>query len=103
MEPKLKLIFNTEKTLDRTRFPRLPCRESARLRYLSLGLARELLAFSMVFAVPAVAQQSDSEPPAQAPPQAEPAITPDPPADDSTESMFPPFNHPRFSISAHAT
>jgi len=61
-----------------------------------------VLAFSIVFAVPAVAQQSDSEAPAQAPPQAEPAITHDPPPDNSTESMFPHFNDTRFWISGQA-
>src|SRR6266705_449975 len=103
LRAKLKLIFNTEKTLDGGRVPTLLRRDSAYLRYHVLSLARGVLAFSMVFAVPALAQQSGSQPPAQAPPTSDAAANRvDPAPDENPEAIFPHFKDTRFWLSGQA-
>src|ERR1039457_1485827 len=76
------------------------------MRRVPLGLSRSLLLMAAtVFALPAFAQQPDTPSPPQTAPQADAAVVPDPPdppADVSTEAMFPHFKNTRFWLSGQA-
>src|ERR1035441_5152773 len=76
------------------------------MRRVPLGLSRSLLLMAAtVFALPAFAQQPDTPALPQTAPQADAAVVPDPPdppADVSTESMFPHFKDTRFWLSGQA-
>src|SRR5438477_5955349 len=69
---------------------------------------RAALAFAIVFAVPACAQKSDtpaSAPPTRGAPQVDVSAVPDlpdPPADESPQSMFPHFKDTRLWLSGEA-
>ncbi len=85
MKLKLKFIFNIAE------------------RLLGASPARGL-AFALALAIPACAQQSGPQAPAQPPPSAPaaPADPGDPPPDDSTQSMLPHFKNTRFWLSGQA-
>jgi high affinity Mn2+ porin len=67
---------------------------------------RPALAVAIAFAVPALAQQSDAPAsPSRGAPQVDASVVPgppDPPAEQSTESMFPHFKDTRFWLSGQA-
>src|SRR5450631_309353 len=101
---KLKFIFNMEKGWGRTAVPALFCRNSGNFRDLGLPLA--LAMASVVYVLPAVAQQPVSSFPQvqNATPQtgAPTFDPPAPPSDESTEAIFPHVKNTRFWLSGQA-
>ena len=101
---KLKFIFNMEKGWGRTAVPALFCRNSG--NFCDLGLPLALAMASVVYVLPAVAQQPVSSFPqvSNATPQTgDPTFDPPaPPSDESTEAMFPHVKNTRFWLSGQA-
>ena len=96
MKLKLKFIFNIERSFPSAR---------ALLNRPPRMVSGVLLAVILSLVVPVVAQHSDTVSPVEdAPSPSLPAITafPDPPPDDSTETMLPHFKSSRFWLSGQA-
>ncbi|MGC1450428.1 MAG: carbohydrate porin [Candidatus Sulfotelmatobacter sp.] len=98
-----KFIFNTDEEVASATFPALACREEQGYRSF-VALALKLVA-TIAFAIPVLAQQPGptvSPQVSQGASHADANLVPDPPSDDSIETMFPHFKNTRYWLSGQA-
>jgi high affinity Mn2+ porin len=100
---KLKFIFNETRDLARAAF-RASLDVVLRNQRIVCGFLVLTLIVAIAFTPPAHAQQPSpwASPQAQSAPQVDGPVASDPPADGSTESMFPHFKDSRFWLSGQA-
>src|ERR1700683_4564372 len=100
---KLKFIFNETRDLARSAF-RASLDVVPRNQRIVCGFLVLTLIVAIAVTLPARAQQPSpsASPQAQSAPPVDSPVASDPPADDSTESMFPHFKDSRFWLSGQA-
>ena len=99
----VKFIFNTDGEVVSPTFPTLPCPEEQSDG--SFGALALKLVVTIALAIPALAQQPEptvSPQLSQGAPHVDANLVPDPPSDESTETMFPHFKNTRYWLSGQA-